>query len=90
MNRERNIIRGIVVAFAAVLIAVHLRPGSAWKLHRDKYRFLAMANHLDWGYWSTPPFMGLLSWLISAVSDLSFRAVVWSRPSLGPESWCCG
>lgn len=30
--------------------------------HRDEFLYLALGRHLDWGFWSNGPFIGLLAW----------------------------
>lgn len=65
----------ILLGLAVTVIAVHLRPQGAWELHRDEYLYLAFAEHVQWGFWSTPPLLGVIAWILSAVTDLSFHAV---------------
>lgn len=43
-----------------------------YELHRDEFLHLDQANHLAWGYFSTPPFTSWLSWLIRLLGNSEF------------------
>lgn len=43
-----------------------------YELHRDEFLHLDQANHLAWGYFSTPPFTSWVSWLIRALGNSEF------------------
>ena len=58
-------IRPLQLAFILVLgkIALHLATANNLGFQRDEFLYLALGQHLDWGYWSNPPFIGAISWL---------------------------
>lgn len=53
----------IPFAFAAITLLVHLLTNTRYGFHRDELLYLALGRHLDWGFWSNPPFIGFLSYL---------------------------
>ncbi len=53
----------IVLFFVAAKIILHLATAQSLGFHRDELLYLALGRHLDWGYWSNPPFIGLLAWI---------------------------
>ncbi|HRI58268.1 MAG TPA: glycosyltransferase family 39 protein, partial [Saprospiraceae bacterium] len=53
----------IPLAFALVKILLHLATANTLGFHRDEFLYLALGRHLDWGFWSNPPFIGFVSWL---------------------------
>lgn len=55
----------IALAFSGLSVLVHLIFAANYELHRDEFLYIAIGRHLDWGYASVPPFIGLVSWLIS-------------------------
>ena len=64
----------IPLAFALLKIILHLATADALGFHRDEYLYLALGRHLDWGYWSNPPFTGFVSWLSQSVLGDSLSA----------------
>lgn len=53
----------IPLAFALFKILLHLATANTLGFHRDEFLYLALGRHLDWGFWSNPPFIGFVSWL---------------------------
>lgn len=53
----------IPLAFALVKILLHLTTAATLGFHRDEFLYLALGHHLDWGFWSNPPFIGFVSWV---------------------------
>ncbi len=53
----------IIFFFVAVKIIFHLSTAQSLGFHRDELLYLSLGKHLDWGYWSNPPFIGLLAWV---------------------------
>lgn len=45
----------------------------AYGFHRDEFLYLALGQHIDWGYWSNPPLIG---W-ISGCLQLFFGELLW-------------
>lgn len=58
-------IRPLQLAFVLILgkISLHLATANNLGFQRDEFLYLALGQHLDWGYWSNPPFIGAISWL---------------------------
>jgi hypothetical protein len=63
--RMKTNLRPLQLAFLLVLgkIALHLATANNLGFHRDEFLYLALGQHLDWGYWSNPPFIGAISWI---------------------------
>lgn len=55
----------VALIFSAICILVHMIFASNYELHRDEFLYLALGQHLDWGYASVPPLIGLISRLVS-------------------------
>lgn len=53
----------LVAVFVSVKLLLHLAANGLWGFHRDELLYLAMGAHLDWGFWSNPPSIGLFGWL---------------------------
>ncbi|MEO6038667.1 MAG: hypothetical protein ABIQ93_09660, partial [Saprospiraceae bacterium] len=53
----------IVLFFVAVKVLFHLVTAQSLGFHRDELLYQALGRHPAWGYWSNPPFTGLISWL---------------------------
>ncbi len=58
-----------MAAFSLANLLLHLLTSGIWGFHRDELLYLSMGSHLDWGYWSNPPVIGFLSWLIGFMPD---------------------
>jgi hypothetical protein len=77
MTKDRESVRrkALWILFALMLskLILQLFLNAHAGLHRDKYLYLALADHPDWGYISVPPFIGVLSWMIKNVfTDSAF------------------
>ncbi len=58
----RNVKPGwIIYSTAAVKLLVHLLTMHNYGLQRDAYLYYSLGEHLDWGFVSVPPFIGLIS-----------------------------
>ncbi len=53
----------IPILFAGTKLLLHLFTNTHYGFHRDEFLYLALGKHLDWGYWSNPPFIGFISFL---------------------------
>ena len=80
---QRRLQTLLLLGLAVGVIAVHLRPLGGWELHRDEYMYVGFAQHVQWGFWSTPPLLGVIAWLLAAVTDLSFHAVRFVPAAFG-------
>lgn len=54
----------ILSGFVAVKVLLHLFTADTLGFHRDEFLYLALGRHLDWGFWSNPPFIGFIGWFI--------------------------
>ena len=61
--------------FALIKTLLHLFTAQTIGLHRDELLYLALGRHLDWGYWSNPPLIGLISWVTQHTLGDSVLAV---------------
>ena len=64
----------IVLCFVTVKIFLHLATAQSLGFHRDELLYLALGRHPAWGYWSNPPFTGMLAWLSQMVLGPSLLA----------------
>lgn len=63
------------VFFAAIYAVFQIATGALWGFHRDELLYLSLGRHLDWGFWSNPPFVGLMGWISGEVLGGSLMAV---------------
>lgn len=57
----------LVLLFFALKLALHVLAATTLGIHRDELLYLALGRHLDWGYWSNPPFIGAAGWVVQHV-----------------------
>ncbi len=65
----------IVACFAILLIGLQVAAQGAWGFHRDEFLYLAMARRIAWGYWSNPPLIGAVAWIVNHATDTSLFSV---------------
>ena len=66
----------IIIGFAFAKLVIHTLTATNYELHRDAFLYLAQADHLDWGYFSTPPLTPFFTKIMVSVfgySDLVVR-----------------
>lgn len=51
----------IIIGLALIKLTIHLITNTNYELHRDGLLYYSLGEHLDWGYVSVPPFIGLIS-----------------------------
>lgn len=51
----------IVLLFALAKLLVHLLTATHYGFQRDAYLYLAQSQHLDWGFFSTPPLTAFIT-----------------------------
>lgn len=56
-----------ILPVVGVKLLLHLYVNTIYGIHRDGLLYLALGRHPDWGYWSNPPLIGWLSWLIQHI-----------------------
>jgi 4-amino-4-deoxy-L-arabinose transferase-like glycosyltransferase len=64
----------IALFFVAVKLLIQLLTAQNLGFHRDEFLYLSLGRHLDWGFWSNPPFIGGLGWLAGEVFGGSLLA----------------
>lgn len=62
--RQEKIHWPILWALAALKITIHLFAIGRYGFHRDEFLYLALGKHPAAGYWSNPPLIGWVSWLV--------------------------
>jgi hypothetical protein len=53
----------IIGILALIKLMFHLLTNTNYDLHRDTFLYYSFGQHLDWGYVSNPPFIGIIAWL---------------------------
>ena len=56
-------------------LGLHVYTNTLWGFHRDEFLYLSLGRHLDWGYWSNPPFIGWASAFLQATIGDSLFAI---------------
>src|SRR6476660_671793 len=52
----------VVLFFSFLKLVLHLVSNSNFGFHRDELLYMAMSEHIDWGYKEVPPFIAGISW----------------------------
>ena len=65
----------IVLLFALAKLLVHLLTATNYGFQRDAYLYLAQSQHLDWGFFSTPPLTAFITRIHTLVWGDSLLAV---------------
>jgi len=65
----------IILIFALAKLLVHLLTATNYGFQRDAYLYLAQSQHLDWGFFSTPPLTAFVTRLHTLVWGDSLLAV---------------
>ncbi|MXV15886.1 ArnT family glycosyltransferase [Hufsiella ginkgonis] len=53
----------LILLFTCLKLVIHLAANSNFGFHRDELLYLALGDHLDWGFKEVPPFIAFISWL---------------------------
>lgn len=53
-----------IILTLCIVLPILLSPIWHYEYHRDELLFLSYGNHIDFGYYSTPDFIGFLSFLV--------------------------
>ncbi len=87
MKKNRFSAEWLLLSSLAVLkLTLHFSTSANYELHRDTYLFLALGDHLDWGYVSVPPSIAFFAWLTQACCSDSVFAVGVFPALLGAAS----
>ncbi|MES3018879.1 MAG: glycosyltransferase family 39 protein [Bacteroidota bacterium] len=52
----------VILFFSILKLILHLVSNSNFGFHRDELLYMAMSEHIDWGYKEVPPFIAGISW----------------------------
>jgi hypothetical protein len=53
----------LILFFVALKLGLHFLANSRFGFHRDELLYIALGQHLDWGFREVPPFIAGVSWL---------------------------
>ncbi|MEO8795998.1 MAG: glycosyltransferase family 39 protein [Daejeonella sp.] len=53
----------LILFFTFLKIALHFTANSNFGFHRDELLYMALGDHLDWGFKEVPPFVAGISWI---------------------------
>ena len=68
-----------ILIFTFIKLALHFAANSNFGFHRDELLYMALGEHLDWGYKEVPPFIAFISWLsVHIFGDSVFAARILS------------
>lgn len=65
----------IILLFTLAKLLVHLLTATHYGFQRDAYLYLAQSQHLDWGFFSTPPLTAFITRLHTMIWGDSLLAV---------------
>ncbi len=63
----------VILPFLGVKLIIQLFGNRNYGFHRDELLHLSVGEHLDWGFFEFPPFIGFIGWL----SGLLFEHSLW-------------
>lgn len=88
MNRkkENSLFGWMLAGFALAAVVLHMLTAYNYELHRDGMLYFAMGDHLATGYISTPPLIGIVSFLIRHTAGYSIFAIKLVPALLGATS----
>ncbi|MFH0759062.1 MAG: glycosyltransferase family 39 protein [Bacteroidota bacterium] len=77
MNRTANWVREnvIILTFTAAKLLIHLLTATSYGFQRDAYLYMAQSQHMDWGYFSTPPLLAFVTRIHTLIWGDSLLAV---------------
>lgn len=56
-----------IVLFVCLKITLHFFANSNFGFHRDEFLYMALGEHLDWGFQEVPPFIAGISWFSTSI-----------------------
>ncbi|MFC2137846.1 glycosyltransferase family 39 protein [Bacteroidota bacterium] len=51
----------IIIGLALIKLLIHFLTNTNYELHRDAFLYYSLGEHLDWGFVSVPPLIGVFS-----------------------------
>lgn len=86
-SKKENILFGWMIAvFALTTVVIHLLTAYSYELHRDGMLYFSMGDHPATGYISTPPLIGIISFIIRYTAGYSVFAIKLVPALLGAAS----
>jgi hypothetical protein len=73
----------VILILSLIKLSIHLFTNTSYELHRDEYLYLAFADHLDFGYFSNAPFIGIMALLTQSLLGHSVFAIRFFPALLG-------
>lgn len=63
--KKINRIKGqaVVPFIALICLLIQLFSNNLFEFHRDELLYFSLGQHLDFGYYSVPPFTGLIAFM---------------------------
>ncbi|MFA6944663.1 MAG: glycosyltransferase family 39 protein [Pedobacter sp.] len=65
----------LILFFTILKLGIHLISNNNYGFHRDELLYMAMGEHLAWGFKEVPPFVAGTSWLSSVIFGDSVYAI---------------
>lgn len=66
---------GVIVIIVLAKLALHIVANDGYGFHRDELLYLSLGKNPAWGYWSNPPMIGWISWLVQHIIGDSVAAI---------------
>lgn len=76
----------LIISFAIFKLAIHFFTNTNYGLHRDEYLYLALADHLDFGFVSVPPSIAAFARIASILFGDSVFGVRFFPALIGAAS----
>jgi hypothetical protein len=66
----------LIIAFVGLInVFLHLLPSVNFEYHRDELLYFSLVNHLDFGYATTPPLIGLMAFISKSLFGYSVFSI---------------
>lgn len=78
----------IILLFALGKLMIHLLTATSYGFQRDAYLYMAQSQHLDWGFFSTPPLVAFVTRIHTILLGNSLFAVRLLPALVGVASLC--
>ena len=62
----------LILLLTCINLVIRLLTNSAYGFHRDEFLYMALGRHLDIGFWSNPPLIGIFAYLSQLLGDSVF------------------
>lgn len=65
----------VIFFFTCIKLVLHFFANNNFGIHRDEFLYLALGEHLDWGFKEVPPFVAAVAWFTSNIFGSSVFAI---------------